>query len=188
MEDSPARVGSNPGVARGSPKAPSEPMRRTLLSIVPFTSDAPTGPLHQRFRTDMIRARLVWNGEEAACGPQHGGPAAPIHKVTLARDPRSLTFPLGAQTRRLNAGGCTTLQLADGTLSEVLEWRPDTPYVAVSDGWAALSQPVELISTGYVNPTNQPKPGQSPDEPHEGERTFSGLSNPTVRTTQCPGF
>jgi hypothetical protein len=122
MKDSSSLAGLSPWVAPGIPKALSELKRRTRFSIVPFTSDALTSPLHQRHRTDTTRARLGRTGEEATSGPQHGGPSAAIQKVSHTRDPSPLTVPLGAQTRRCYAASRIKLHLATGTLSDVLGW------------------------------------------------------------------
>lgn len=116
-------------------------MRRPLLSIVPFTTDAPTSPLHQRNRTELIRARLGRIGDEAACGPEHGGAGASIAKVRIVRTPDLHSVAVEAHTRRIDGAGRIKLQLAGGTLSSALGWQAGTLDVAFSDGWAALTQP-----------------------------------------------
>jgi hypothetical protein len=115
------------------------------LSVVPATTTTPTSSLHELHRINLIRSNLGRIGDEAIRGPFEGGSTAPLTKVNLTRDTTDVSFPLGAQTRRIDIAGRIKLHLTTGTVSSQLNWKAGTLNVVISDGWASLSQTPDLV-------------------------------------------
>ena len=98
-----------------------------------------THSLSQTRQLDVTRRRLgrigdiaTRSSETRSVGPLTLVPTAPVTSTS--------TFPLGAQTRRVDASGRFKPGFDAGTLSELLGWSAGGLDVTVVDGWLLLTQ------------------------------------------------
>ena len=98
-----------------------------------------TQTLTQTGQLDVTRRRLgrigniaIQNTETRSVSPLTLVPTAPVTSTP--------TFPLGAQTRRVDASGRFKPGFDSGSLSELLGWSAGGLDVTVVDGWLLLTQ------------------------------------------------
>ena len=98
-----------------------------------------THSLSQTRQLDVTRRRL---GRIGAIATQNTDTysVSPLTLVPTAPVTSTPTFPLGAQTRRVDASGRFKPGFDAGTLSELLGWSAGGLDVTVVDGWLLLTQ------------------------------------------------
>jgi len=98
-----------------------------------------THSLTQTRQLDVTRRRLGCIGDIATQNTDTRS-VSPLTLVPTAPVISTPTFPLGAQTRRVDASGRFKPGFDSGTLSELLGWSAGGPDVTVVDGWLLLTQ------------------------------------------------
>ena len=98
-----------------------------------------TQTLTQTRQLDVTRRRLGRIGAIATQNTDTGS-VSPLTLVPTAPVISTPTFPLGAQTRRVDASGRFKPGFDAGTLSELLGWSVGGLDVTVVDGWLLLTQ------------------------------------------------
>ena len=98
-----------------------------------------TQTLTQTRQLDVTRRRLGRIGDIATQSTDTGS-VSPLTLVPTAPVISTPTFPLGAQTRRVDASGRFKPGFDSGTLSELLGWSTGGLDVTVVDGWLLLTQ------------------------------------------------
>ncbi len=98
-----------------------------------------THSLTQTRQLDVTRRRLGRIGNIATQNTDTGS-VSPLTLVPTAPVISTPTFPLGAQTRRVDASGRFKPGFDSGTLSELLGWSAGGLDVTVVDGWLLLTQ------------------------------------------------
>ena len=98
-----------------------------------------THSLTQIRQLDVTRRRLGRIGGLATRSSETRS-VSPLTLVPTAPVTSTPTFPLGAQTRRVDASGRFKPGFDSGTLSELLGWSAGGLDVTVVDGWLLLTQ------------------------------------------------
>ncbi|MCB0966068.1 MAG: hypothetical protein KDB37_04480 [Ilumatobacter sp.] len=104
-----------------------------------------TSPIHQREQYAALKRGLGRIADHAVAGtdtPQ--GPALRlVHAPAPSDDAR---FPVGAQTRKLDAAGRVKLRWDSASVAELLGWGPGLLDAVCHDGWLVLTQRDDLVN------------------------------------------
>ena len=111
-------------------------LRRGLRTVDAMPA---THSLSQTRQLDVTRRRLGRIGDIATRSTETRSVAS-LTLVPTAPVTSTPTFPLGAQTRRVDASGRFKPGFDSGTLSELLGWSAGGLDVTVVDGWLLLTQ------------------------------------------------
>jgi hypothetical protein len=103
------------------------------------TSVPATNSLGQVHQLDLTRRRLGRIGD-IAFADAAADAAAPLKLVPTAAPAQAPMFPLGAQTRRVDAAGRLKPGLDAGNLTDLLGWAAGGLEVTVVEGWLLLHQ------------------------------------------------